>query len=701
MGPKECLLPSFNGEYEKIKEVLERNGLLVTQHKKSDFVTNPDFLQDLGKLVRFKKGQKKSVHTISELKFDTAMGCVAAGIRYLEIIQEESNLGQFEVKLLNFNRFVHLDVAAVSALNLFPPAGINHRSAMYKWQSVLGVLDRCKTNQGRRMLNQWIKQPLRSLEMINERLDVVECFVNNQEVRSSMHKEHLSSIPDVLMLNNKLARKRANLQDVFKIYQVILRLPDMLNILESLNDNSINTVIYQPMKEILIDLKNYETMVDDVLDMHLIEKGEFMIRATFDEKLNEIKQDMDEIEKKMRKELKKSAAILGLDEGTTLKLDYVTHIGHHFRTTRKEDQTLRKHQDCFITIDTARGGIRFTTEKLKSLNEDFGAQKEIYEEQQKGIVEEIVRVASGYGGPLTNLNHAIAMLDVFISLAEVASNSPGEYVRPKMYSEDDRILSLKTLRHPCLEMQDDMEFIPNDVNLKDNETNMCIITGANISGKSTYVRSIGVAVLLAHIGSFVPCEEAHISVCDSILARIGANDNITKGLSTFMVEMVETSSILHTATKNSLVIIDELGRGTSTYEGCGIAWSVAEYLASDVKCFTLFATHFHEITALADSKATIKNFHLAAIIDNDQLTLLFKVKPGAIDRSFGIQVAEIAQIPLIVLNDAKKYLQEIESEHQHHKDDDDKVLKIEEFLEKVKNGGEYDVKKLDALLLLA
>lgn len=555
LSPKECILPSITGDYEKIKEVLERNGILVSKQKKSDFANNAEFQQDLEKLVRFKKCQRKNVHTIPELKMDLAMGSVAAGLKYLEAIKEESNLGKFEVKPLNLNRFVHLDSAAVFALNLFPPANVNYRSSLYKWQSVLGVLDRCKTNQGRRLLNQWLKQPLRSLEMIQERLNVVESFVDNQEIRSLLHKDHLSSIPDVLMLNNKLSRKRANLQDVFKIYQIILRLPDILSLVKKLEGADVKSVIYERFSDVHADLQNFEKMVEEVLDMDSLEKGEYLIKASFDKKLEEVKIDMDQIESKMKKETKKCAQVAEIPE-PSFKLDYTSHIGFHFRSTRKEDQKLRQHS-IFKTIDTARGGIRFTTDKLKDLNVDYADLKATYEDKQKVIVQEIVKIASGYSGPLLNLNHAIAILDVFVSLAEVATSSPGEYVRPKMYSQDDRILNLKTLRHPCLECQDDIEFIPNDVEMN-GERKMAIVTGANISGKSTYIRSIGVAVLLAHIGSFVPCEEAHISICDSILARIGANDNIQKGLSTFMVEMVETSQILQTATKNSLVIIDEV-----------------------------------------------------------------------------------------------------------------------------------------------
>lgn len=386
LSPKECILPSITGEYEKVKETLERNGILVTVQKKSDFLNNAEFHQDLEKLVRFKKDQKKSVHTIPELKLNLAMGSVAAGLKFLEVIKDESNLSKFEVKLLDLKRFVHLDAAAVYALNLFPPPDVNYRSSLYKWQSVLGVLDRCKTNQGRRLLNQYLKQPLRNLEMIRERQDIVEFFVENQEVRSTLYKDHLSNIPDILMLNNKLSRRRAGLQDVFKIYQVVLRLPEIIRLLKAVDNSVVNSVLVERFSDVLQDLNNYEEMVDEVLDLKAVEKGEYLIKSSFDSKLKDVKEEMDSIETKMRKEMKKCGQIADLEEGGSFKLDYVSHIGFHFRSTRKEEQKLRQHK-MFKTIDTARGGIRFTTEVLTELNSDYTTLKENYEEQQREIVQ--------------------------------------------------------------------------------------------------------------------------------------------------------------------------------------------------------------------------------------------------------------------------------------------------------------------------
>lgn len=301
--------------------------------------------------------------------------------------------------------------------------------------------------------------------------------------------------------------------------------------------------------------------------------------------------------------------------------------------------------NLFQTLDAVKGGVRFTSEKLADYNADFATSKASYEEQQKTIVDEVVRIAIGYVEPWTMLNNQIAQLDCYLSFAIAAVSAPEPYVRPKMFPEGEGRLKLTQLRHPCLELQEDVSFIANDAVFQKNETIMYIITGPNMGGKSTYIRSVGVAVLMAHVGAFVPCSEAEITLIDSILGRVGADDNLSKGLSTFMVEMVETAGIIRTATDKSLVIIDELGRGTSTYEGCGIAWSIAEYLAKETKCFTLFATHFHEITEMAETLTTVKSCHMNAIADNDNFTLLYQVKPGVMEKSFGIQVAKLAKFP--------------------------------------------------------
>ncbi|KAB0801844.1 hypothetical protein PPYR_04030 [Photinus pyralis] len=659
ISPKECIIQSGDApELVTLHAVLQRNQILVTKFKKTEFGTD-DVVQDLNRLLYFLKDQERNASGIPEMGLTEAMSCLQAGIKYLNLAAEESNYNQFKISIYTADRFVRLDSAAISALNLFPKSQSSYNNKTAVHGSLLGVLDKCCTAQGRRLLAKWVKQPLRDINVINERLEVVETLLQNSELRHMLHSNCLTRTPDLLLWSKKLTNCKASLQDCYRVYQTVGNVPSIVNVLRKAENTCIKSILIDPICDVLLDMERYQSMIEETLDLNLVDRGEYFVVASFNDQLQELTNKKTKIEEKMQKVLRSAASELGFEAGKSIKLECTEQHGYFFRVTLKEEQALRKNKN-FIIIDAIKGGVRFSNNALKQLNSDYMELNTNYEKEQKSVVKEILEVAAGYGNTVRNLNLHVAKVDVLVSFATVAADSPIQFVRPKMHKEGSGVLSLTKVRHPCLELQDGLTFIPNDVNFKANEAVFYIMTGPNMGGKSTYIRSVGIAVLLAHIGSLVPCVEAEISVVDCILARVGANDSEIKGLSTFMLEMVETSSIIKTATSNSLVIIDELGRGTSTYDGCGIAWAIAEYLATKTMCFTLFATHFHEITQLSEKYPTVHNIHVTAVTTEKTITPLYQVREGACDRSYGIHCARLAEFPKDVLENAAEHLEQLE-----------------------------------------
>ncbi|GBP45950.1 DNA mismatch repair protein Msh2 [Eumeta japonica] len=651
LAPAECLIPqSEQDDYKAVKKVMERANITVTKCKKADFSTE-GIIQDLNRLLKFKDDQQKDANVFPETRMEVAMCSLTGAIKYLELLSYNSNFGRYRIATIEAECFLHVDAAAMSALNVFPELGDTSNAPS---RSIYGLLDRCRTAHGKRLLAQWLRQPLRDVNLINERLDIVEVMIKKSQIRLQLHEDHLRRIPDLQALARRLNRKKANLQDCYRIYQAIKRLPALLRCLAETDDSTVHSSLTEPISELNDDLGKFLEMIETTIDMEAIERGDFLVKASFDEQLESLSERLNELQSTAERELNRAARELNLEAGKSIKLESNPQNGFFFRITMKEEQSLRGNKK-FTIIDAVKGGVRFQNNALVSTNDEYLQCKTTYEKEQDKVVAEIVSVAAGYSECLFCLSHILSKLDVLISYAIAACSAPNPYCRPEVVESIEEFI-LEQARHPCLELQEGVSYIANDVIFKRGKCIMHIVTGANMGGKSTWMRSAGAIVLLAHAGCPVPCARAVVPRLKAICARVGASDREQCGQSTFMMEMLESAAILRVqkASPDSLVLVDELGRGTSTYEGCGLAWAIAEELALKCRCFCCFATHYHELTRLPLAHpGVIVNSHAEAAVVNGDLVLLHRVIPGPAAHSLGLHVAKLADLPLSVLQYAE------------------------------------------------
>ncbi|SNX87257.1 probable DNA mismatch repair protein MSH2 [Melanopsichium pennsylvanicum] len=679
LGVKECILPKDDKgadvDLKKLRDVIERCGVVMFDNRRADF-SGKNIEQDLRRLLK----EEFCGVTIPELDLKVAMGATSALTSYLALLTDESNFGQYSIRTHDLSQYLRLDNSALRALNLFPEPG---QTGSSKNTSVFGLLNRCRTGQGQRLLAQWLKQPLINVHAIKERQDLVELFLQDNTSRQLIQTEYLKLMPDMHRISKRFQKGVATLEDVVRVFQAVLRLPKLIETLVAMAAPSdahaqlLETMYIDPLRSHDTALAKFVELVEATLDLSELSHHNFVIKPDFDDNLRQIKDALDETRDKLDEQHRQAGKELRMDTEKKLHLENHHVYGYCLRVTRT-DAGLVRNKKGYSDIATVKGGLYFTNEALRDLSNDFKDLSERYSRSQSGLVKEVIHIASSYCPPLEKLNAVLAHLDVIVSFAHVSDSAPIPYVKPEIKEKGTNSdLDIHEARHPCLEVMDDINFIPNDTSMIQSQSEFLVITGPNMGGKSTYIRQVGIIALLAQVGCFVPAAAgAKLPVFDCILARVGAGDSQLKGVSTFMAEMLETATILKTATKDSLIIIDELGRGTSTYDGFGLAWAISEWIATNVRCKCLFATHFHELTNLATQQAHVKNLHVVAHVKQKEggsrqdrdIILLYKVEPGISDQSLGINVAELANFPPSVIALAKRKAEELEDydEDQHN-----------------------------------
>ena len=560
-------------------------------------------------------------------------------LKYLKETQKQDITHLSEVKVLHVGDVMCLDKATVKNLE------ITETLFERKTQgSLLGVLDYCKTAMGSRKMKSWLKEPLLKKNQIQERLDAVDCLVNDVILRNNI-KEELKPIYDLERLSSRVATGTANARDLLALKNSIASLPDLKYDLQSSDDK----LLVRYSKSINDFKELYNT-----LDKAIVEDPPFIIREG-----NMIKSGFsEELDSLVNSIADKTAWIASLEavekEKTgirTLKVGYNKVFGYYIEVSKS---FIEQVPEYYIRKQTLVNAERFITSDLKDAESIVLGAREKINGLEYQIFKELCSEVLKLTKEIQETSAAIAAVDVLCSFAEASVKH--NYCKPKV-NESDKII-IKKGRHPVIEtFINDGLFVSNDVYIDKSKASLLLITGPNMSGKSTYMRQLALIVLMAQAGCFVPADEAEIGICDRIYTRIGASDNLAMGQSTFFVEMSELAFILNTATPKSLVILDEIGRGTSTYDGLSIAWAVVEELTKkERKVRTLFATHYHELTSLSEEIEGIKNLNVDVSDVNGNIVFLHKIIEGSASKSYGIHVAKLAGVPQSVLDSANQKL---------------------------------------------
>lgn len=635
--PSEVLYQAGVEQVEELHAVCER--LQVSHTEAPDYYFNLETDEETLK-------RQFHINSIEGLGLKDSPACVAscgALMQYLHETQMSSLSHINHIETYSVDSFMILDSATRRNLELTETLRDKQKRGSLLW-----VLDKTKTAMGARKLREFVEQPLLYKDAIEKRLDAIEAINKELIVREEL-REYLNTIYDLERLLTRIALKTANPRDLLAFKTSIQYLPDIYNLLRELPCERINEIY-----------EDYDSLEDlyDLLEQAIVEEPPVSIKEGgifkqgYRDEIDELRLAKTECKTWLADLESKEREKTGIKG---LKIKYNKVFDYYFEVTNSFKSLV---PDYFIRKQTLVNAERFTTDELNTLSgkilgaEDklYALEYDCYVELREKLAAALVRVQkmAGY----------IAELDALCSLAYVADKN--NYVRPSLNT--DGVIDIKGGRHPVVEkMLANDSFVENDTYLNNAESRISIITGPNMAGKSTYMRQTALITLMAQIGSFVPAESANIGLCDRIFTRVGASDDLASGQSTFMIEMNEVANILRNATKDSLLILDEIGRGTSTFDGLSIAWAVVEYIADPniLGAKTLFATHYHELTELEGKLSSVNNFCIAVQEEGDDIVFLRKIIKGGADRSYGIQVARLAGVPEPVLKRAREICNEL------------------------------------------
>lgn len=622
-----------------------------------------------------------------ELKFikDLKDERIIQGVKHLMyylIVKELKDISHFsKVSVIDNNNYLNLDIHSIRNLELFETLRLKERQYSLIW-----LLDKCKTSMGSRTLKNWLSSPLKDEQRINQRLDIIEKLNNEFILRSDLLKS-LYEVYDLERLCGKVTCGNFNARDALQIKKSLSVLPELSSIISKLGINiKINT--HEELYN-LLEKSIYEEPPITLKEGYLIKEG---YNSELDE-LKKIRSGGKDFIAGLEQEERERTGIQNLKVGYNKVFGYYIEISKGQATKVKEEFGWERKQ-------TLANGERFISPILKEKEALVLNAEERIIELEYNLFNEIKQTIKDNVLLLKETSSNIGIIDALASLSVVSEKE--KLVRPTF--NHNHLIDIKDGFHPVINIVNNGSYVKNDCYM-DDKTNTLLITGPNMSGKSTYMRQLAIIIIMAQMGSFVPASSANLPIFDAIYTRIGASDDLVSGESTFMVEMLEAKNAICSSTENSLILFDELGRGTATYDGMSLAEAILEYVTTKIKCKTLFSTHYHELTSLENKYSTIKNIHVSATEDNGKLIFLHKIKEGAVDKSYGVHVAALANMPEEIIKNAENILKVYESDAKNvtisnQLSFDFTEEKKDELREKLKEVDPLNTTPMDALKIL-